>query len=237
MKVLILSDIHSNIYALEAVWDRERDSDLIYCTGDLVDYGPYPKEVLNWIRSHDVVCTQGNHDQWVATCYRSGKTMESVPVEQRRWVHHNVSLLDTDDIEYLERLPKAVSLDIDSVPYVMTHLFEDYNEIVSLYAYSKFLDTLAAHRENCVTRLILGHTHRQAIRYLSDHLLWLNPGSASYRRPDDPDRRAHYAVLTDGIISLRRISYELAPLYRYIRNVRLKRSEISIAERFFGLSN
>lgn len=49
MKALILSDIHSNIYALEAIWNKERDSDLILCAGDLVDYGPFPQEVLAWV--------------------------------------------------------------------------------------------------------------------------------------------------------------------------------------------
>ena len=43
MKALIISDIHSNIYGLEAVYKKEKDSDIIYCAGDLVDYGPFPK--------------------------------------------------------------------------------------------------------------------------------------------------------------------------------------------------
>ena len=55
MKALILSDLHSNIHALEAIWARERDSDAIYCAGDLVDYGPFPNEVLDWVRQRRVV--------------------------------------------------------------------------------------------------------------------------------------------------------------------------------------
>ena len=65
MKTLIISDLHSNIYALEAIWNKERDSDIVYCAGDLVDYGPYPKEVLNWVQSHNVHCVQGNHDRGI----------------------------------------------------------------------------------------------------------------------------------------------------------------------------
>ena len=44
MKILALSDIHSNIYALDAIWDKEKDADLIVAAGDLVDYGPFPKK-------------------------------------------------------------------------------------------------------------------------------------------------------------------------------------------------
>ncbi len=138
MKALIISDIHSNIHALEAIWSQERDSDLIYCTGDLVDYGPFPKEVLDWVRAHHVICTQGNHDRWVATNYREGNLLPKVPANERAWVNHNASLLDADDILYLEELPLAVSLELDQAHYVMTHLYQNYDEIVSLHAYDKF---------------------------------------------------------------------------------------------------
>jgi len=146
MKALIISDIHSNIYALEAIWAQERDNDIIYCAGDLVDYGPFPKEVLDWVRAQ----------------------------------------------------------------------------------------TFCSPKNDPITRLILGHTHRQVIRHLSDTLLWLNPGSALYRRRDDPDQTAHYATITDGVISLRRVPYNLEPLRRYVGQVCLKESEVSVAEHIFG---
>ena len=52
MKALLIADIHSNICALEAIWNKEQDSDIIYCAGDLVDWGPFPKQVLDWVREH-----------------------------------------------------------------------------------------------------------------------------------------------------------------------------------------
>ena len=57
MKALILSDIHANIHALRAIWEHEQDRDAVYCTGDLVDYGPSPREIISWVREHHVVCT------------------------------------------------------------------------------------------------------------------------------------------------------------------------------------
>lgn len=233
MKALILSDIHSNIYALEAIWSREGDSDVIYCAGDLVDYGPYPKEVLDWIRGHEVTCVQGNHDQFVALCYRRGDTLESVPAEERAWVHLNAALLGEEEITFLEQLPQALTFELDGITYGLTHLYQNYEEIVTLHAFEHFRQ----HSFHCAraTRLIFGHTHRQAIRYLSDSLLWLNPGSVSYRRPDDPDQTAHYATVTDGIISLKRLPYDLGSLRRYVHQVSLRESEVRAAEHFFGL--
>ena len=218
MKALVLSDIHSNIYALEAIWAKEQDSDVVYCAGDLVDYGPYPQEVLDWIRAHHVTCVQGNHDRYVALCYRSGDTLERVSEAERAWAHHNASLLHEQDVTFLEQLPRAISLEMDGTAYGMTHLYRQYDEIVSLHAYEEFrVEVFPVGETHCLTRLILGHTHRQCVRYLSDELLWLNPGSVSYRRRDDPDQTAHYVTITDGQISLQRLAYNIEPLRCAIR--------------------
>ena len=178
---------------------------------------------------------QGNHDRFVAFCYREGHTLERVPVEERAWVHLNATLLDEEDIAFLEQLPQAITFELDGTTYGMTHLYQDYEEIVTLHAFDQFrAQIFCSPKNDPITRLILGHTHRQAIRHLSDTLLWFNPGSASYRRRDDPDQTAHYATITDGVISLRRLPYNLEPLRRYVGQVCLKESEVSVAEHIFG---
>jgi predicted phosphodiesterase len=235
MKTLVLSDIHSNIYALEAIWRKEHDSDRIVCAGDLVDYGPFPREVLAWVRDHGVTCVQGNHDAWLVLNYRRGSTLQTIAETERAWVHHNASLLNEDEIRFLENLPKTRTFDLDGITYGMTHIFNDYNEIVSLHAYERFAaEAFDPAGSSEISRLILGHTHRQAVRYLADDRLWLNPGSGSYRRPDDPDPAAHYAVITDGNISLRRLDYDRSPLYQFVQNVHLKEPEMEVARFFFG---
>ncbi|MCP5093955.1 MAG: metallophosphoesterase family protein, partial [Chloroflexi bacterium] len=195
MKTLIISDIHSNIHALNAILACEKDSDQIYCVGDLIDYGAHPKEVIDWARGNQIPCVKGNHDQWVVMHYRDSKFLDTVPTDERAWVHHNAGLLNDDDINYLEQLPETITFELDDIAYGMTHRYQDYDEIVSLYDFDQF----CWHQFNRnITRLIIGHTHRQAVRYLSDTTLWLNPGSASYRRKGDPDQTAHYIVITDG---------------------------------------
>ena len=219
---------------MEAIWSQENDSDVIYCTGDLVDYGPFPKEVLDWTRDHDVICTQGNHDRWVAICYRAGNTLNTVNEQGRSWVHHNAGLLNEDEVGYLEALPQALTFELDQKSYGLTHLYHEYEEIVSLHGYLQFCqETFPMLPNPAQSRIILGHTHRQAVRYLSDEALWLNPGSASYRRQDDPDQAAHYATITDGVISLRRLIYNIEPLRFAVEQVSLKDSEMRAARRFF----
>lgn len=235
MKTLLLSDIHSNIYALEAIWKKEGGADRILCAGDLVDYGPYPREVIAWARDHSITCVQGNHDGWLVQVYRDGKTLEKVPRWLRAWVHHNAALVDEADIQFLAALPRSLTFELDGLPYAMKHFYDGYQEIVSLYAYRQFIgETFGAPLAAQNPRLILGHTHRQSVRFLADDICWINPGSVSYRRSDDPDQTAHYATITDGKVSLQRLEYDITPLRRAVDSVRLKRSEMKIAQRMFA---
>jgi putative phosphoesterase len=231
MKALILSDIHANIYALRAIWAREQDADLILCTGDLVDYGPSPREVIAWIRSHDVICTQGNHDAWVAQTYRNGAFPATLPPAAREWRHVNAGLLDDADIAFLEGLPHATTVAIDDLHYGLTHLYVDYTIIDSTHGYRTF----CAERFGVpLPRLIMGHTHRQGVYHLRDDLLWLNPGSVSYRRPDDPDQTAHYATIVDGCISLRQVDYDRTELFQLVDRTALAAAEAAVTRWFFG---
>ena len=202
---------------------REKDSDQIYCLGDLVDYGPYPREVLDWMRAHDVLSVQGNHDAWVSKRYRDGMALDNVPTEDRTWADHNVSLLDESDIVFLEQLPETITFSADGFNYALTHIYDQYREIKSLQQYEEFRQNRFAGA--AYTRLLLGHTHRQAIRYLSDDLLWINPGSGSYRRPDDMDQTAHYATISDGTLSLGRISYDHRILFQVTQGLKLNENE------------
>lgn len=65
-RLLVVSDVHGNIYALEAVVEGVRGWDRIIVLGDLVDYGPRPGEVIDYLREHDALIVRGNHDHAVA---------------------------------------------------------------------------------------------------------------------------------------------------------------------------
>ncbi len=235
MKALVISDIHSNMYALKAIWEREQDSDRIYCAGDLVDVGPFPKEVIAWVREQNVVCVQGNHDRQVAACYREHTQLDRMLARAREWQHHNAQLLDEDEVTFLEQLPRAIDFELDGIHYGMTHMYKGYNIIVSQHAFATFrAQTFASATPETITHLIFGHTHRQGIYHLDNAMTWLNPGSASYRRQDDPDQRAHYLTIIDGSIQLHQIAYDQQPLYQYIEQVTLQQSERDTARWFFG---
>ncbi|TBL79126.1 metallophosphoesterase family protein [Paenibacillus thalictri] len=237
MKALIISDVHANIYALENIWKQEKDSDVIYCAGDLVDYGPFPKEVIQWVTEHKVLCVKGNHDERVAALYRNKDQLWNVSDEERTWAHDNAQKLNEAEIEFLENLPQSITFTMDSIGYSMQHMYNNYETIASLHHYYNFWEQMTkepiASMEH--KRMIFGHTHRRAIHYLSNHELWMNPGSISYRRPDDPSKEAHYMTITDGRIDMKSLSYDRSPLLQATLSTTLKqKGERDVALVFFG---
>ncbi|MDL2232485.1 metallophosphoesterase family protein [Ruminococcaceae bacterium OttesenSCG-928-L11] len=237
MKLLVLSDIHANHYALEAIWANETGIDAIYCAGDLSDYGTDPKQVIRWMREHNAVVVKGNHDAITVSTYRD-TDWKSVNGRDYRWIHHCCHLLDDDDIAYLDSLPDSLSFEADGIAYVMRHQFGPRYETMEME--SEFDEFWAKHSaaDSPKKRVIFGHTHRRCIHTLADDKLWLNPGSASYRRPDDNDKDAHYAVIEDGVIHLRRCTYDRSGLLKVVQEYAdqsaMIEMELGVAFYFFG---
>ncbi len=211
MKLLVISDIHSNIWALDKILDTEKNFDLLCCAGDLVDYGTAPGQVVDCMRQYSSnVLVQGNHDLHAVEIWKQDQYRDVVP-EKFKWVHHNCQRLDEDRIHYLEQLPLRVTFEADGYVYMIQHQFDNaYGLVESRHQFDEFWKQHAEpeYKNSKKRRMIFGHTHRQCIHVLDQDMLWLNPGSASYRRPDDPDKTAHYAVVENGEIQLRRVSYD-----------------------------
>lgn len=225
MKLLILSDIHSNMDSLEAILAREKDSDLIYCAGDLVDVGFYPQEVIDCIRENKIMSVRGNHDELVIDTFRSGKHLQDLPIDELTWPIINARKLNESSIAYLESLPKQIQFQIDDIAYRLQHLFKDYETIGSYPEFISFWNhqTKDKNRNDQKKRLIFGHTHRQCVTYVRNDCLWLNPGSVGYNRPDDPSIAAHYITITNGSIELMHVEHEKSIPQHELRRLFAKR--------------
>jgi predicted phosphodiesterase len=237
VKVLVISDIHANIQAVEAVYRAERDVDEIWCAGDLVDYGTSPKQVIDWMRRHDVRVVQGNHDLHAVDVYRNSD-WASVAPHERKWIHYTCEQLDAADVAYLASLPERLDLVADGVPYVMQHLYRGYDTIVSADQFERYWEAEGPKPATSNRRAIFGHTHRRGVHDLGEGMMWLNPGSVSYRRPDDPDKDAHYIVIEDGVPRLCRVTYDRSPslegTLRELVRRRMLETELQDGMFFFG---
>jgi len=104
MKYLIMSDIHANLAAFEAVLDRVGDFDKIWCLGDLVGYGPNPNECIEKLQEFDHLCVAGNHD-WAVLERLDLEDFNPDAQQASRWTQ---AQLTPDNWAYLESLPTTL---------------------------------------------------------------------------------------------------------------------------------
>lgn len=239
MKLLIVSDLHANPQGIRAIWEKEKDADAIYAAGDYSDYGPDPVAAIGWIRDHGVHAVYGNHDKRVIKTYREG-SYHDVPKDRYSWVHYNCQVMGESDVAFLESLPQHICFEADGIAYMIQHQYGPRYEIIeSQYHFDKYWaeNYTGPTRPGQERRMIFGHTHRQMIMQFANGL-WLNPGSASYRRPDEPSKDAFYAVIKNGVISLRHTPYDAAPLNAVVEQLKpvMWDAEYHVAHYFFGMT-
>lgn len=225
MRIAVLSDIHGNLPALEKVFDdlRFTSPDLVVCAGDLVDYGPHPNEVVDFIRNVGIPCVMGNHDEAVGY-ERRVEELKIAPgrdlrVEQAsfRWTVENVSETNKNYLRVLpfEFRPKEPFNDI-----LIVHASPR-----SIYEYLRFNTQPAIYREiarnSSAKCIVFGHIHKTFIKSEAG-VMFINVGSVG--RPKDGSRKATYLILDvdeEVTASYRRIDY---PVKATINDI--KRSDL-----------
>lgn len=223
MRYLILSDIHANRTALDAVLKAaEGRWEKVVCLGDIVGYGPDPNEVVDRVRSLDAVTIRGNHDKGVSDLANSD---DFNPIA-RHVIFWTRSQLRADNREYVENLPKGPK-SVGSFS-IVHGAFYDEDEYV--FSPSLASDGLL---ESPTAVAFFGHTHVQGgftlqnddvsvlnsrpapgkmmfplkiepgIKYL------LNPGSVG--QPRDGDPRAAFAIadLQHDLVEFWRVPYDI----------------------------
>jgi len=211
MKLIIFSDVHANIWALDRMLQEEKEYDRICFAGDLVDYGTEPSETIDKVRQlKNSYIVYGNHDQHLLRVHET-ENIAALQPECYKWVHYDIEKMKPSDFSYLQALKEHQSFECDGWHYLVQHQYTDgYAVIESREAFNNYWETSSAPQaRHCISkrRMIFGHTHRQCIHVLDDGMEWLNPGSLSYRRPDDHDKTAQYMVVTDGKIEMKQILY------------------------------
>lgn len=123
MKLLILSDLHANLPALEAGWAREKDCDAVLCAGDLVDWGFFPREVVQWCQAHAVLAVAGNHDRDICRAWERWKADGTL--EAGTFCAQNLRQLTQTEIDYLCALPESRLERFDGVSCYLKHYYNE----------------------------------------------------------------------------------------------------------------
>lgn len=189
-RVAVVSDVHSNLEALQAVLSKVEGLD-VWCLGDLVGYGANPNEVVEMLRDRGAVALMGNHDQAVITGETGGFNPRAAMAA--RWTRN---ILDQHNVSYLESLPIERRLRIGTVDGYLAHGSPDSPlwEYVDPRTHSQLFGYYL--RKLGVGFIGLGHTHLPFTAEVDGGGMVFNPGSVG--QPRDGDRRAAYAVLSLG---------------------------------------
>ena len=108
MTILVLSDIHANVTALEAVLADAGSFDAVWCLGDLVGYGPDPNECIQRVRLlPNLVCLRGNHD----AAALGQIDIETFNAEARLSIQWLFSILSEESLEFLRELPEKLIIE------------------------------------------------------------------------------------------------------------------------------
>jgi predicted phosphodiesterase len=223
MRVGLLSDIHANLVALEAVLAALGKVDALWVTGDTVGYGPDPGDTLALLRERRALLVQGNHDRAVATGegleFFHDRAADAAQLHQR-W-------LSSEDRDALGALPTVVK----AGRFTLCHgsLRDPLWEYVTTASVAGATLNLAE-TDYCCN----GHTHIPALFHLAEdnaravHIteatayrleerMLINAGSVG--QPRDGDPRAAYAVLDTevGTATFYRASYRIDETQRRIR--------------------
>ena len=209
MKIVIVSDIHGNYDALSAL---PESYDELWVLGDLVNYGPEPKEVVDFVKSKATLVVRGNHDQSIGygddprcslrfrqMAEATGKFSETVVTAEQKL--------------YLRSFPTRLNAVRGQTRFFLCHATPSD----PLYEYR------TAESEKWVNEcmqlgadvIFVGHTHIPFIRSFNRQIL-VNPGSLGQPKTGKPD--ACYAVWENGQVSLRTYAY---PIDKTIDKIRL----------------
>jgi predicted phosphodiesterase len=217
MRYAILSDIHSNLEALQAVIAsaREEGARMFFCLGDVVGYGANPNECVNVIEEEKMICIAGNHDWAVLgkldTTYFNAAAKSAVAWTQKILTEHSRKLLS------------HLSLTFKNEHLIGVHAtLNQPQEFTYMYDLSQSLDTFyLMDRPVC----FIGHTHvpRSFIR-VGDKVSLLNETSftleegvkyivnvGSVGQPRDGYPEAAFCMYDPDLnrVDIKRVSYDI----------------------------
>lgn len=211
----IFGDIHGNLPALEAVFQDidKRGLTNLYCSGDLVGYGTFPNEVIDFIRERKIPTLIGNYDQGVGNDSDDCGCAYKTDVDRKRgelsiaWTNAHTT---ADNKAFLRKLPAQIAFSAEGLHILLVHgsprkvneyMFEDRPNDY----FERILDAAKA------DVLVCGHTHLPYHKILPSGRHVINAGSVG--KPKDHDARAGYINLTihenDVTVDFIRVPYNI----------------------------
>lgn len=232
----VISDLHSNIEATEAVLEdiKRQGIEEIYCLGDVIGYGPNPNEVIN-LSGKFIFTIIGNHDEAVLT----GKGLEGfnpLAATAALWTRGEISYpavsreLSARNSQYLKNMKTKVKKDI----FLFAH-GSALSNMEYINNYDATQETFRYMAKNGIQICFVGHTHRPGIFIEGDFNMMpydaadphvfeknkkmiVNVGSVG--QPRDQNHNACYVIVDDNRFYYRRVEYDVEKTIKKIYEIK-----------------
>lgn len=213
MRIIAFSDIHGNIYALDAFLrqlENEQYDCLVFC-GDIFGYYYNQNEVIEVLQKLDnLIWLRGNHDTYFLNIF-TGKELESEYVVKYGHSYESVKNKYKNVFSEVKEKREACELDIDGVRIGMFHGTPDNPCEGRLYPNNEITDATIFNEYNIV---ILGHTHYKMKRFCGNTMI-VNPGSLG--QPRDGKGYGYAVIDTDtNEVEFRNVFFDSTHLYHQI---------------------
>lgn len=203
----LISDVHANIVALEAVMKKfeKHGVDTVVCLGDLIGYGPAPNEVIELLRKKRVMCTLGGSDERVAFDFIGARRRRGVADKTIEWTH---TVITKDNLNYLRSLPVQARLrtPVGRLRYFHSGINSPNEKLDIGETVAEQMQVL----EECRCKILaIGKSHVPYTKELKSGWI-INPGSVGLTLNGEPG--ADYAVLeiskNDINITMGKVEYD-----------------------------
>ena len=202
-RIAVFSDVHGNLPALESLLKAIDAShpDTILCLGDLVDFAPWPNEVIEIIRSRNICTVMGNHDERIANGLEVFPLEKHEPEERLarvRAIEWSRSAVTAANKSFLASLPRSMKLSFGPLERSLGIQFVHASpRSLDEYIYERHSeeDVRSMLLSTSSDVLVMGHTHTPYTRTLAGGAgLLVNVGSVG--RSKEPSREPSFAMLT-----------------------------------------
>jgi predicted phosphodiesterase len=228
MRIAVLSDIHSNLVALDAVLAAAGPVDAIWHLGDVVGYGPDPDGVVERLRALGAIGVRGNHDAAAA----GGSEIDWFNQDARRAMEWTRSAISASTVDWLTGLPERRTLDgIELVHGSPREPTWEYITSVSVARpnLAALAGQIGLHGHTHVpvawiedgSRVDLLQAEADDVLELGSRRALVNPGSVGQPRDGNPE--ASYMVLDPGAgqVTWHRAAYDVGAVQRAMRDAGL----------------
>ena len=195
MKVAVISDIHANFQALEAVMNdiKSQGCEKVFCLGDIAMAGPQPRMSIDFVRNkNDWTVIQGNTDKMIAE-YTPNlyNTLKEIFPVMANALKDDIEIIEDDKKDFLKHLPEQRKLVIEGVKVLLVHGSPRRNneDILPNMPVEEVEKIIEGVEEDVI---FCGHTHVPCGYQLDNNKTVVNVGSVG--RPMTKDGRACYVV-------------------------------------------